>query len=313
MILAFLAIITATPVTLPAALVAALPGDRIVLAPGDYPTITIKGRSFTPAILIDARRAKVAGGDIEDSGGVTWLGGDVQARGGLDGFAAAGYAFRLASADRVTIQNARISHAKKAIALFGSSNIIIRNNIFHTIREDGVIAASTRNLTITGNRMTGWVPSPRTCTVGGVVEEEWNPLPIATATANCEARDGKYADASHPDGVQVWNGSKNVLVSRNFISGRLQPINDFSGPTRLPVENMRVEWNTVESGTAHGISLNKCKGCRITSNTVTTLRPPGSADPQRTPIRYVDGDTFACGNTVDAFSAGVERRGMGPC
>jgi nitrous oxidase accessory protein NosD len=293
MILLALAIVTATPATLPAALAAAAPGDTIKLAAGDYAPVAIKRRSFAPGILIDARRATVAGVNIEGSAGIRWMGGTLRASGGMDGNAAAGYAVRLVESADVTVQGVTITLARKGMMLAGGRNIAIRGNSFTGLREDGIIATRTARLTISRNNFTDFRPWPTSCAADGAI----------TYGGPRRACAGVWKDGNHPDAIQIYDGIDGALITGNTITGGMQGIGQMGNATSKPMQGVQVTGNTVRTAAYHSISLYDCARCRITGNDIGNLTPG-----RKSPVRFLAPGTTACGNTG---AAGVEA--MKPC
>lgn len=295
MILLALAIVTATPATLPAALAAAQPGDTIQLAAGDYAPVTIRRRSFAPAILIDARRATVAGVNIDASAGVRWMGGTVRASGGPDGFAAGGYGFRIVESADITVQGATITAARKGLVLGGGRNIAIRSNSFTGLREDGIIATRAARLTISRNSFTDFKPWPTRCTLPD------GAITFALPQRQCA---GVWQDGNHADAIQIYDGIDGALITGNTIAGVMQGIGQMGNATSKPMQGVQVTGNTVQTAAYHSISLYDCARCRIAGNDIKPNLTPG----RKSPVRFIAPGTVACGNTG---GAGVEA--MKPC
>lgn len=295
MILAALALITATPASLPAALIVAQPGDKIVLAAGDYPTIVIKARVYAPVLAIDARKARVAGINIDGAGGVTWTGGEISAPGGANGFAAAGYGVRLADAHKVALRNAIITGAKKGLVIDGGSGITVQNVTFTGLREDGIIASRASSVTITSNRFADFRPKPTTCLLASEVS-------YGLPARDCAARGGAWSDGDHADAVQIRNGMISVRITKNVINGPMQGIGQMDATSDAPLSRVSIADNQVATGAYHSITLGACTGCSITGNAIANLTPG-----RKSPIRAQPG-TKVCGNTG---IAGAEA--MKPC
>ena len=69
------ATIQAAPLNLPSRIAAARPGDTVKLAPGRYPNLTISGRAFSPALVIEAKDATIIEAQLAGTRGVTIRGG----------------------------------------------------------------------------------------------------------------------------------------------------------------------------------------------------------------------------------------------
>ena len=189
MSLLILAIITATPRTLPAALASARSGDTIRLAEGSYRDVRID-RTFSPAVTIEATDTIVRGLRIA-GGGVLWRGGTVSAPAGRNGFAAAGYA-ALVTGQNVTFSGTTFTNAKKAMVLDRAKGVTVMDSSFLRNGEDGIIASRTARLTVLRSRFALTMAKASSCTtVDGIV--------YRIARRDCLAHAGVWADGYHPD------------------------------------------------------------------------------------------------------------------
>ena len=248
MILIALAVITATPATLPAALVAAVPGDVVRLAKGDYSTATIKDVSFDPPITVLAADATVRGISIVNAGGVTWVGGNIT-QPTAKGFAAGGYAVHINGSRQITIRNAVVRDAVR-----------------------GFVVSSSSDVELIGNRITGF-------TIDG--------FNVAGNSERVTGRDN-YADSgatgeAHPDLWQSWTRAgqvmSDIVVTRNVFVGRAQGVYFGNLPDRKPAgdpgfDRVSVSDNWILMSNPTGIGLADCRECVVTGNFVASL--PGS-------------------------------------
>jgi hypothetical protein len=283
----------ATPETLPAVLANAPPGATIVLAPGDYATVTLR-RTFSPAITIDARAAKVAGLNVDKGGGLVWQGGTLRAPGGMDGAAANGYAVRLVEARGVTIRSATITAAKKGLVIDGGGALAIQSSTFTGLREDGIIASRAAGVAITGNRFADFTPRPTTCTTADAVT-------YGLSQRACAALGGAWRDGHHADGIQLRNGMTGVQITGNrLVLPNAQGIGQMDTTGDAPLAQVAVSGNDVAVGQFHSITLGACSGCSVTGNAITQLTPG-----RKSPIRARP-ETRVCGNTGAAGAEAVK-------
>ena len=261
MSLLILAIITATPRTLPAALASARSGDTIRLAEGSYRDVRID-RTFSPAVTIEATDTIVRGLRIA-GGGVLWRGGTVSAPAGRNGFAAAGYA-ALVTGQNVTFSGTTFTNAKKAMVLDRAKGVTVMDSSFLRNGEDGIIASRTARLTVLRSRFALTMAKASSCTtVDGIV--------YRIARRDCLARAGVWADGYHPDAVQMRNGVTDVLLSGNVVEGMTQGLTQMGTTGDAPLARVRIEGNTVAAD-GHHITLANCSGCIIRNNVVRRWR-----------------------------------------
>ena len=276
--------ISATCATILGVLAAAKGGETIALK-GDCPAITIT-QSYSKPVTIQADGASVRGLAVVGGQNISWRGGTISAPKGAHATGRDGYGVLIRDAAKVSITGALITNAKKSIVLDGARDVTINDNRFQRYGEDGVIASNTKGLTILRNTFADQIGKPTECTVGGKVT-------LGLSRRDCVGRGGAWVDGYHNDAVQMRNGVADALIAHNQVEGQTQGITQMDKQGDAPLENIRIEFNTVRTDGYHQITLGACTSCSIRQNEVR--RANGST--KKSVIRAEPG-TMVCGNTV---------------
>lgn len=276
--------ISATCATILGVLAAAKGGETITLK-GDCARITIT-RSYSRPVTIQADGAKVRGLVVTGGQNISWRGGAISAPQGPHGSGRDGYGVLIRDAAKVSITGALITSAKKGVVLDGAREVTLNDNRFQHYGEDGVIASNTKGLTILRNTFADQIGKPTQCNVAGKIT-------LGVKRRDCVALGGAWVDGYHNDAVQMRNGVADVLIAHNQVEGRTQGITQMDKKGDAPLENVRIEFNTVRTDGYHPITLGTCVSCSIRQNEVR--RAKGSS--KKSVIRAQPG-TMVCGNTV---------------
>jgi hypothetical protein len=274
-----------------AAILASAPGGSTIKLSGDCPAVTIK-RTYTPAITIEAAGATVRGLTI-NGGGVVWRGGTFRAPGGMDMRGPPGYASLIRAGRDVVFDGITFTDANRGLVLDEADNITIKNSHFVALREDGIIAAASRNLEITRNDFLNSQPFPSKCTLGDTVER-------SVPRKVCEGRGGTWKDGNHADAIQLRDAIIGALIGWNRIDGNTQGIGQMAAKTDRPMANVKIVGNYVRVGFPHSITLGKCSDCQIIDNDVA------GNGAYKTVLRFRPEMTMACGNKVANGGPGRE-------
>lgn len=254
-------------------------GDTIRLE-GDCPGITIR-QEYPRRVTIDAENASVAGLQILGSN-ITWRGGTLTASGGEYGIAREGYAVYVEGRD-ISIAYVFLTGARNGIVVAKSRNVDIYHNLFARLRNDGINASETTNLTVRFNTFADPRSTPNTC----------DGVPTDLAMRHCA---GVWKGGDHAGALQLRNAVVNARISYNFVIGAWGgglSQNDLKG-VDAPIRNVVIEGNRVFAATYSPIQLQaNCIGCRIERNVVRNGRPDWKAT-----IKY--GAAIHCGNEVEA-------------
>jgi hypothetical protein len=275
-----------------AAVLASAPGGSTIKLSGDCPAVSIS-RTYTPAITIDASGASVRGLTIS-GGGVKWRGGTLRAPGGMDRRGPLGYAALIRGGRGVTFEGTTFTDANRGMVLHEADDVAIRGSHFVALREDGIIAASTRNLEITRSDFTDSRPIPTTCTSAAGVER-------GLRRRDCEAKGGQWLDGNHADAIQLRDAIINALIGWNRIDGNTQGIGQMDGVNDRPLANVKVIGNHVRVAVPNSITLGACNDCSIIDNDVARI---GKG---KTIVRFDPAITRACGNISPDGGGGRER------
>ena len=274
-----MSILAATCATLAAILATAQPGDTVKLS-GDCGEIAVANR-YRARVTIDASKASVAGLKLSGTN-IAWVGGVLVAPDGMDGFASRGYAVVIAGTG-IRLSKALITDAKKGIVIDRARNVVVDNNKFWRLREDGIIASRLVNAQFDDNAFSAFLPRKTRCELAdGTVTE-------GVAQRDCA---GTWTDGNHADAIQMRNGVISARIRRNTIAGDMQGIGQFDTTGDLPLERVLIEGNRVAGSQFHQITLYDCLGCRIERNVVRR------GDPSRRAV-IRPGTATTCGNDVE--------------
>jgi parallel beta-helix repeat protein len=276
--------IAATCATILGLLTTAKGGEAITLK-GDCGAISIT-RSYPKTVTIQADGASVRGLVIARGQNISWRGGTISAPQGAHGRARDGYGVLIRDAANVSITGALITNAKKGIVLDGARDVTLNDNRFQRYGEDGVIASDSKGLTILRNTFADQIGKPTQCNVDDKVT-------LGLSRRNCVALGGVWVDGYHNDAVQMRNGVADALIAHNKVEGETQGITQMDQEGDAPLENIKIEFNTIQTDAYHQITLGNCTACSIRMNTV--LRAKGST--KKALIRAQPG-ALVCGNTV---------------
>ncbi len=170
------------------------------------------------------------------------------------------YNVALVSSGRcVTIAHNHVFNVRDAMGVSGS-DVLVENNLIEHFGNDGIdIAAS--NVTVKGNSILE----------GNHTSKEW----------------------LHPDGIQGWGNSKNVVIDSNRVVNfghPMQGIDVFDGHW----DHVRVTNNLVVSHTGHGMTIIGADNLFIANNTVLSTNSgaptwiqTGSSKDKRAPINVI--------------------------
>lgn len=276
--------ISATCATILGVLAAAKGGETIALK-GDCPAITIT-QSYSKPVTIQADGANVRGLAVTGGQNISWRGGTISAPKGAHATGRDGYGVLIRDAAKVSITGALITNAKKGVVLDGAKDVTLNDNRFQAYGEDGVIASNTKGLTILRNTFADQIGKPTQCNVAGKIT-------LGVKRRDCVALGGAWVDGYHNDAVQMRNGVADAVIAYNRVEGETQGLTQMDKDGDAPLENIRIEFNTIQTDGYHQITLGDCRSCSIRMNTVQ--RAKGST--KKAVIRAQAG-VSVCGNTV---------------
>jgi hypothetical protein len=266
---------------LQSALASATGGDKIIVAPGDYGSVSINGRNYASNVTVQVQsfqnRAHFDGLFIQNSKNLTFTGFDigraltadeptftqlnwirnssnikfsaVHIHGSLDGDPSNdGNGLVLSDVTGFNINNSKFTELFRGMHSQRSASVTIQSNEFTNLRSDGITVASTDGIVIDKNNFSDFRPV----------------LP------------------DHADFIQFWNtgqtkGSSNITIKNNvmmqhYFSG--VPETGVQGifiadPLEFGYKNILIQNNLLWSNDAHnGITVGGATGVQILGNTV---------------------------------------------
>lgn len=271
-----LAVIAATPATLPARLNTVRPGDTLNLAPGNYGDVVLSGRNFDPPLTINAGTARfrfVA----ENASGITVNGGELGPALGPDPdntfkLGARGYAAHVQRSRRIVFNGTTFADAVRGLVIGESTDIAVDRAKLTRLKTDGINIASSQRVIVTRSECTEFTPRPK----------------------------------DHPDCIQMWSRpnlppTANVTLRDNVARGDMQGFTGFNhmrnGVDDGGFDNIVIENNRVFGTFPQGVALMKARNSRVVGNVTRTL--PGARYKTNINVKYCTGCT-------------VERNDIGP-
>ena len=282
-------------------------GDRIILAPGNYGSIDIRGKTWSSdVLLISASTANPARietltvnsvshlslkslhigrplnpgeanygifGNFRSVSSVTL--DDVFVRGSMDNNPVNdGNGLNFVDSRNVIVKASRFEQLGRGLSASGSTDIAFNNNVFRAMRTDGMNFANVQRITIDGNMFSDFF----------------------------------VGEGDHPDAIQFWTAgtkqaSSNIIIRNNQIfQGRgagTQGIFLTDQVGTLPYQNVRIENNLLYVYDGYnGIMVGHGRQIEIIGNSVLSE----SRDNQKYWIRLdrVEGVTLR-NNIADSF------------
>jgi hypothetical protein len=282
-------------------------GDRIILAPGNYGGIDIRGKTWTSDVmLISASTANPARIETLSVNSVSHLSlkslhigrplnpgeanyaifgnfrtvssvtlDDVFVRGSMDDNPVNdGNGLNFVDSRNVTVKASRFEQLGRGLSASGSTDIAFNNNVFRAMRTDGMNFANVQRIVIDGNKFSDFF----------------------------------VGEGDHPDAIQFWTAgtkqaSSNIIIRNNQIfQGRgagTQGIFLTDQVGTLPYQNVRIENNLLYVYDGYnGIMVGHGRGVEIIGNSVLSE----TRDNQKYWIRLdrVEGVTLR-NNVADSF------------
>jgi len=305
-----------------ALLAQAKPGDTVVLPAGEYANEAISGLTFSPAVTLDARAAKVTTFSAKDVTGLHVKGGTWA---NAIGETWAGRTWAIAIAcerchdvtfDAVTVTGPPADAPGREFAGYGisflsSDHVAVTNSTFTGFRM-GLGFSLTADFAAVGNDF-GFMTSD-----GIDVGQGWR-----GRIEDNIFHDTHIIAKEHPDGIQIWSRAdtaptSDIVIRRNKVSGGSQGISGFDGPRKYPAgykladgrvlerqeevpavgfDRITIEDNDGAVDQPDGISLVNGRDSVMRNNHVSTMKD--SRYWARFMIKPDDGGTKHCGNTAE--------------
>lgn len=255
-------------------------GDYAIHLEGEFSPITLSQR-YTLPIRLFAHRAFVKGLTFAGSN-IRWMGGRVEASGGSNGFAKAGYGITVNStAADISVDSVTVRNADRGFVTGGGKRISI-TNCDVSVRQDGIIASGGEDITFAYNRFHNFYPRPTTCTLPD------NTIINGLSSRDCIARGGIWKDGDHSDAIQIRNGMKRVSIIGNRIESISQGIGQMDATNDLPIDFITIIGNNVEVTGFHSITLGRSTNVVVIGN--RTRQMTGRRSPLRLPPGAIQRD-----------------------
>ncbi len=291
------------------ALASARGGETILLAGGDYGSLSIRSRDFDETLTIrsadpndaasfsrmlirDASNVTIEGldfdytysagdwlgtrrFDVEQSSDITlrdatFIGDNASGTGTIDDGYGYGKALGIKGSSNILVENSEVSGFWKGIGISDSTDVVLRGNNLHDLRSDGINLVQVSNVTIEGNHIHDFRSAP--------------------------------GSSDHPDMIQMWTGgtdrgSSDVTIRNNlldvgegdwtqsiFLTHQTSDV-----PAALRYSNITIEENVIINEHTHGITVGEVDGLLIRNNTL--LRADGATGTTDPRINLTPGST----------------------
>jgi hypothetical protein len=252
---------------LQAALATARSGDRILLAPGNYERLGLRGLKFGGEVTIASadpvKRAVVAGIEmasvsglrfenleltVNDRNEIAFSVGGQSDRVTLDGAVIhdpvnrTRSAILIRSSTDIVVKNSELFDVGTALRILDSRNVTVANTRFHDLRGDGIQGAGSSYVTLTGNNFSNFYPKP----------------------------------GDHPDAMQFFTlntkaSATNLTFTNNvFVRGAGAPVQGIflGNEIRMPYQQVVITGNTLLGTMYNGIAVDVADDVTIANNTV---------------------------------------------
>lgn len=254
----------------------AKPGSTVKLS-GAQGVVSLSGKSWSPAITVDASNATFTGIVLDQVKGIRFRGGTVVGPGGKS------YGIRVLMSQNVSIEGMTITGAHRGVVIDRSQDIAVRDTQLTGLISDGIDIASSQRIRIERNSCAKFAPT------------------LATFDAQ-----GVKHDGDHPDCIQAWSkigepNTADVSVIGNRADGIMQGVffgdHDVGGFDRIEIRD-----NVLRTGLSNAIAVGNARGLILRNNRVSSV--PGAKQirngAQVKASINVRGETNAtvCGNTI---------------
>ncbi len=263
-------------------------GATIKLA-GNQGALTLKGRSWSPAITIDASNATFTAIVLNGVTGIHFKGGTVIGPGGKS------YAIHILKSRDIAIDGMTITGAGRGVVMDRSQDIAVRNTRLTGLGVDGIDIASSQRVVISGNSCSKFTPK----------------LAAFDAT-------GKLIDGDHPDCIQGWSKlafppTSDVTVSDNTADGMMQGVFFRDPGVNGGFDRITIRDNVLHTGFGNAVFVEGARDAIVRGNRVSAVRGAThvkSGNQVKANIVFKSSTGRACGNQV----ADIPRHeAMQPC
>ncbi len=246
-------------------------GDTILLAPGTYSSVSLRGINingqvtitsadktkpveinglavngssgftFSNLVLADKDASTLYDFSVKQSKNINFDSVLVKGPDGATGYNAAPFMVRDSS--NITITNSEFTHARYGLSMLDNNGVTLSGNYFHDIRTDGIRGGGNSNIKIVSNFFTDFRP----------------------------------AAGDHADAIQFWTtntttSAQNITIKDNgFVRGdgaAIQGIFMRDEVGNLPYKNVVIDGNLIVGGLYHGISVTNATDLTVSGNSV---------------------------------------------
>jgi hypothetical protein len=244
---------------------------------GDQGDLTLKGKSWSPAITIDASRATFTKIVLNNVTGIHFKGGNIIGPGGNS------YGVHVVQSKDVAIDNFVITGSGRGVVIDRSQDIAVTNTELTGLKSDGVDIAASQRILIDRNSCSKFTPT------------------LATFDAN-----GVKKDGDHPDCIQGWSRApfpptSDVTVTNNRADGTMQGIFFRDPGINGGFDRLIIRDNVMRTGLSNAIYVEGARDAIVRNNRISTV--PGSTQirtgrPVKANVVIRTSTGKVCGNVV---------------
>ncbi|CAM3153282.1 hypothetical protein SPAN111604_06915 [Sphingomonas antarctica] len=253
----------------------AKPGATVKLS-GDQGVLTLRNKSWSPAITLDASNATFTGIALDGVTGLHIRGGTVIGPGGKS------YGVGVQRSRDIAIDGMTITGAYRGVVINKSQDIAVRNTELTGLISDGIDMASAQRVAIEHNVCSHFTPKLATFDAAGV-----------------------KTDGDHPDCIQGWSvlgqpPTSDISVIGNRADGMMQGV-FFRGTINGGFDRLVIRDNVIHVGMGNAIAVDGARGAIIQNNRVSAVRGAltlRGGNQIKANIVINASDAVACGNDV---------------
>ena len=291
------------------ALASAHSGETILLAPGNYGSLTIYERNFTGgsvtiAAASSSQSSVLTGLHVNQSSGFVFSGIE------LNGSSAtAAYSNTVTNSSDITFTNLTVhgNLSSGGIEIQNSSEIAVLNSNFHNL-ANGIGELNNTNINISGNAFS-YVEGDGIDNAG---------VTGVSITNNTFTDFYGGSSSSHPDAIQFWttgtnHSSSDININNNTITigsgAQIQGVFMTDQIGNLPYENVNIAGNTIVGESWNGITVNHAQSLTVSDNEVIGLTDSGLTLQAQTSFGVAASSGIGLTNVNDATLAGNNSSG----
>ncbi|HTI31630.1 MAG TPA: right-handed parallel beta-helix repeat-containing protein [Sphingomonas sp.] len=262
-------------------------GGATVKLSGNQGILTLRGRSWSPAVTIDAANATFTGIVLDGVKGIHFKGGTVIGPGGKS------YGIRILKSEDVAVEGMTITGAHRGIVIDRSQQLAIRNNQLISLISDGIDIASSQQVIVDRNSCSKFTPQMATFDASGVKH-----------------------DGDHPDCIQAWTGAgqpptSDLLITNNRADGMMQGV-FLEGPPDGSSSRFTIRNNDLRVAMSNAVSVSNLRDVIIRDNRVSTV--PGARQIRdqslvKANINVRSSLGIVCGNQVNDVPSNLANKG----